>query len=408
MSRLTRSLATPRCSALGVVAICLSLAACDVPHDDVDDEVAIVVAPMRGAAYNGAFAGIVSVAVAGQADTHTGLLVAPGLVLTSRNWVDYATQPGNVTVTSGASSQTPQARRGRYVNANAFVAASVVQVNDFLDGHARFPAIDNRSNLALQNVLVRCYEFSEQRSVASGEQQYRDNTLLWAPMRVAGSNADGTLTLAVDSTDKFVEHADAGAVCMDESTRTAVGMVTGVFTGQARILPYRAMSPWINGLRNLAAVRDDGRSMRWAFYTLGTRGERMCLDLPWGSHFEQELINVYPCHYGPAQRFWYDFRIDTLNPRIVSDASGQCFDVPNGSTSPGNDMQQFACHSGANQRFRITAYNDAVGGLRIQPVHALAQNLCLGVEGGASSTPRATETQVCNGNIAQRWFPVGL
>lgn len=375
-------------------AFTFAIAACDVPLHDEADEVAVIVAPMRGAAYNGAFAGIVRVVVAGQADTHTGLLVAPGLVLTSRNWVDYTTPPGNVTVTSGANSQTQQSRLGQYVNANSFASATIIQVHDFLDGHARFPAIDMRANIALQGVLVRCYE-------------YRDSTLLWAPMRVVAANGDGTLTLTVDSTDKLVEHADAGAVCVDESTRTAVGMVTGVFNGQARILPYRSLSPWIGGIRNVAAVRDDARSTRWAFYTLGRAGERMCLDLPWGSHYEHELINVYPCHYGPSQRFWYDLRVDVNNPRIVSDASGQCFDVPDASTTPGRDTQQVTCHGGANQRFRITPYNDATGGLRIQPLHALAQNLCLGVEGGASSTPRATETQVCNGNIAQRWFPVG-
>lgn len=360
-----------------------------------EDEVATIVAPMRGFIAPGPVAGVVRVTVAGQADTHTGIMIGPGLVLTSSRWVGWTGTASSVTATANVGSASAESRSGIYLNGSSYFPAIVAQSQEFSAANVRIYPFDTRANVSLVNVNLRCYE-------------YANDNLLYAQMRVAGANADGTLSLVMNPGPQTAEDLDAGAPCFDTATWTVVGMVTGAdANGQIRVLRYNALQPWVDGLRNLAATRMDGSSSRLSLYTVGPGGQRMCLDIPWGSHYEHELLNVYPCHQGPAQRFWLDYRVDT-RPRLVSDASGQCVDVPDASTVSGRDLQQVTCHDRTNQRFELSFWPGATGGWKLRPVQALAQNLCLSVEGGPRATAGVTEQRTCTGAADQQWYPLAV
>ena len=130
----------------------------------------------------------------------------------------------------------------------------------------------------------------------------------------------------------------------------------------------------------------------------------MCADIPWGSPFAGDAVNQFSCHYGPSQRFWLDYSVDSSNPRLVSDSSGLCIDVPGSSTVPGTNLQQYGCHSGLNQRFEFTSWNDAYGGWRVRPLSGVGANLCLSVEGGSSPGSAPIEERPCVGTWDQRWY----
>lgn len=181
------------------------------------------------------------------------------------------------------------------------------------------------------------------------------------------------------ATGDTVEDADAGAPCFDVSRWTAVGMVHRLVNGNLQLLRYTAMQAWLDGQRNVAALRNDARNARLALFTVAPNGTRMCLDIPFGSPYDGEVPTVYPCHYGPAQRFWLDSSVDPARVRLASDASGRCLDMPSGSTLSGTNYQQFGCHLGFNQRFTYTTWNDAAGGVKLGVTHAPGQSLCLSV-----------------------------
>ena len=371
-------------------ALCLALALPACAFDDADvatDDDAII-----GGVNSGALAGILRVTVAGDPDVHTGLLLSPDLVLTSNRWISWSTAASSVTATSGFGGPSPQVRTGRFVNNTWYFPAAITQVAAYTAGHVNSYAVDTRAPAALLDVLLRCYE-------------YDGNHLEYADVRITGvSGNDLTLTSTVGT----LENVDAGAVCLDLSTYTAVGMVTGVTGGVAHAYRTGAMAPWLDGMRNLAGTRNASGSTRLALYTRAPNGTRMCLDIPWGSPYDHEAINAYPCPNPPTpnQRFWLDTRVDAARPRLVADTSGRCADIPSSSLASGTNYQQFGCHAGWNQRLELSIWPDAAGGWKIQPAHAPAQNLCLSVEGGPNNASRPTEQRTCTGTSDQRWFPI--
>lgn len=359
---------------------------------DVDDSVTpeLAEAPIVGATNPAAIGGIVKITVNGQADTHTGFLIAPNLVLTSKNWMDWSTAPGTVTVVGGAGSFAPQSRVGSWINSSNRHAAALIQLAPFTGDSARVLPIDTRASSNLTGLVVRCYE-------------HVGDFLQYADMRITAANGDDlTLSPSFGTT----ESADAGAPCFDLSTWTAVAMVTPSVGATPHAFRIAGMQPWTEGMKNLAAARSSLNATRLSLYTIAPNGQRMCLDIPDASPLDGSAINVYPCHYGPTERFWLDYRADANRPRLVSDVSGRCADMPNASLASGSNYQQYGCHLGWNQRFELSLWNSGSGGWKLMPSHAPAQNLCLSVEGGPTATPHPTEQRTCTGSADQRWFPV--
>lgn len=337
--------------------------------------------------------GIIKVAVAGQADVHTGLQLRPDMVVTSNAFIGHATAPASVTLTAAPGTASAQTATARGVNASDYFPAAILHHDDFSAANSFAYSIDRRTSAQLVNEVVRCYE-------------YVGNRLNYADMRITAAVAGGALTVqSAFLTGDTIEPGDAGAPCLDLDTWTAVGMVSSNGAGGLRLDRYAPMEVWFDGQRNVAGARDDVRNARLSLYTLAPNGQAMCLDIPFGSPYSGELPTVYPCHYGPAQRFWLDMRVDANRPQLVSDASGLCLDVPNASTAGGVNYQQYGCHTGFNQRFELTLWNDAAGGWKLRPAHATPQNLCLSVEGGPSAVSHAVEQRVCTGAADQRWLP---
>ncbi len=338
------------------------------------------------------FAGVVQVVVSGQADTRTGLSIGGGLVVSSNRWFDWATVPGTITATAGAGRASPQPRVGVHTSSSAYFPLSIVQSGAFTGGHANTPAIDARTSAQLQGAVLRCYE-------------YVGTQLRYVDAAVIGTGDDpDDLRLGVYLPGALVD-ADAGAVCVDLAAGTAVAMVTRVTGGTPYAERLASMSTWFDGMRNLAATRNDSRSARMSLYTVGAGGERLCLDVPWGSPYDHAPVNVFPCHYGPAQRLWMDQRVSSSFPRFVLESSGRCMDAPGAQQTSGLDEQQYGCHSGTNQQFELTLWGDAQGGWKLRPLHARSRNLCLSVDGGVAASGRPTEQRTCTGSADQRWFP---
>jgi hypothetical protein len=388
---------------LGLAAAALLATACGEggdEHDDptpefVEDGPALETAEggIRGYALQAPLRGIVKIAVTGQADAKTGLQLGPDLVVTSNRWLGHATAPANVRVTALPGTASAQSTVAAGVNATDFFPAAVVHHADFAANASTLYPIDERAPADLTNGVVRCYEYVGDR-------------LNYADMRLGPANADGSMPLSsAFATGDTVEDADSGAPCLDTTRWTAVGMVDRAVNGTVHLRRYAPMRPFLDGQRTVAALRNDARNARASFYTVAPNGTRMCLDIPFGSPFDGETPTVYPCHYGPAQRFWLDQSVDANRVRLVSDSSGRCLDMPSGSTVSGTNYQQFGCHLGFNQRFTYTLWNDAAGGVKIAATHAPGQSLCLSVEGGPTAVSHAVEQRTCTGSQDQRWFP---
>lgn len=348
---------------------------------------------IRGFAAAGPLRGVVKVTVTGQADTHTGLQLGPDLFITSGRFIGHGTAPANVRVTAAPGTAGAQSTAAAGVNASDFFPAAIVHHADFAANNTQVYTVDQRTAPALVNQIVRCYEYVGDR-------------MNYADMRLTAANADGTMNMSnAFLTGDTVEDADAGAPCFDLSRWSAVGMVHRQVNGSLQLVRYAPMQAWLDGQRNVATLRNDARNTRGAFYTVAPDGTRMCLDIPFGSPFDGEVPTVYPCHYGPAQRFWLDVSVDAGRVRLASDASGRCLDMPSGSTISGTNYQQFGCHLGFNQRFTYTTWNDAAGGVKLGITHAPGQSLCLSVEGGPTNVSHAVEERTCTGSADQRWFP---
>jgi len=329
--------------------------------------------------------------------SHTGLVVAKDstagyqLILTSERWVNASMTPSTVTALYQSTVNSSRSRQGRYINDSAFFPGAVVQVPDFDPSLAN---LDTRASSALVGRGLQCFVYSN------------SYTLQYVGVRVTGYDGD-TLTASYAPNQEYnvpqvLEYWDAGAMCRDVITETFVAFVKTANTASVTLHRIAGLSTWLGQMQNLGRVRTRYGNARAALYN--NLSSPMCADIPWGSPFAGEAVNQYPCHYGPAQRFWLDYSIDSNNPRLVSDASGLCADVPNSSTSAGSNLQQYDCHAGANQRFELTLWGDSAGGWKLRPLSGRSANLCLSVDGGSSPNTAALEQRGCSGAWDQRWF----
>jgi len=344
-------------------------------------------------------AGLIKLQVQGTygIETRDGLVVAKDaaagyeLVLTSDRWVNASIAPSSVTAVDHPGTYYAQSQPGQYINTSAYFPGAIVQVGNFSPGLA---AIDARASADLVGRHLTCYAYTSANDI-----QYVN---VWV-MSASGDVLTVGYPYAGSPTDaKYLEYGDEGTACRDDSTGTFVGFVTDATQASARLQRIAGLGPWLDGMKNLAAVRN-GPAWRLSLYR--SPGTPLCLDIPWGSPYSGEAVNEYPCHYGPSQRFWLDYSVDSQNPRLVSDSSGLCIDVPGASTASGTALQQYPCHTGANQRFDFSLWNDGFGGWRVRPLSAVSANLCLSAQGGPTAAAARTEERMCWGGTAdQRWY----
>lgn len=378
----------PKLAALPLIA----LAACDglQMEEPAPGELAHVEAPISGQRSPIGVAGVVKITVAGQADTHTGVLIGRSdIVVTSARWLDFLTRPGDVTVRTMSPSGPVLTRAGRFINTSwaggSAIPLSAVQVGAFTGSEARSYAVDGRTSAALVGTILRCYEY------AGDDLYHADMTV----QRVEGNElvVSGNPWLNI-----HLEDSDAGAPCMDLGRGTVVGLASRVISGEARVArldPHRA---WLDALPNLYDTRNHWASSKASLYTRTSNGQRLCIDVPNGQAGDHVALNVFPCHYGPNQKFWLDYRAHASELRLVSEGSGRCADQPGGQVQSGGDYQLYACHGGRNQRFDLRLWEDQVGGLKLVPAHA--PSLCLSVD----PTTRRVEQRSCSGATDQRWY----
>lgn len=369
-----------------------ALAACDGLQIDepAPEDLAHLEAPISGYRSPLGVAGIVKISVAGQSDTHTGVLIGRSdIVITSARWLDFLTRPGDVTVRTMSPSGPVQARAGRFINTSwaggSATPLSAVQVSAFTSGEGRSYAIDTRTSSALVGRALRCYE-------------YVGDNLIYADMtvgRVEGSElvVAGNAQLGIN-----LEDADAGAPCIDLQTGTVVGLASRVVAGEARVARLEPHRLWLDALPELNDTRDHWASSKASLYTRTSSGQRLCIDVPNGQAGDHVALNAFPCHYGPNQKFWLDYRAHTSQFRLVSESTGRCADQPGGLAQSGGDYQLYACHSGPNQRFELGLWQDQAGGLKLAPAHA--PTLCLSVD----PNTRRVEQRTCTGANDQRWY----
>ncbi|MEM9488178.1 MAG: RICIN domain-containing protein, partial [Myxococcota bacterium] len=179
-----------------------------------------------------------------------------------------------------------------------------------------------------------------------------------------------------------------------------VGFVDSVNSqGVAQVYLVRHIGEWISGMEHLTAARERNAT-RVSIYTKPNSTQRMCLDVPWGSPYQHTPVNQYPCHYGPAQVFYLDWK-GSSDATLIAASSGKCIDVPSGTSNSGQNLQIYTCHDGPNQRWDFD-FHSSGSGWRIYPLSASSR--CLSVEGGASTQSRVTEQRTCIGSSDQRWY----
>ncbi len=390
---------TTRSMMLGWLGVLLS-AGCGGDGSEEGEDDAVARSEHAIAAGHSVFsrAGIVSVTVAGDDNVHTGLviradplLLVPTMALTSARWVGTSTPPANLTVEAGNPGGSPRAVAAKFVNTNAYhPTAAILQTAPL---RSRVIPLDTRSGAAMVGAKLQCFEY-----VTRSDLQMVD-------VKVGSASGDDLTVTSLSSLTGRLEDLDAGAVCLDTSTGAAVGQVTGAVGNESHVRRYASMTSWIEGMKNLAAVRADSGSVKLALYT--NPPGRMCLDIPYGSPFDNVPINQFPCHYAANQAFWLDYRADASRPSLVSEVSGRCLDVPGSERTSGTNLQQLGCLGQLNQQLDLSLWSSG-GGWRMQLAHAPSSNLCVSVEGGPSTTRHPTEQRTCHADADQRWYPAWL
>ena len=274
---------------LGLLAA-LSTTAClddDLPVDESTTEEAIA------GTNSPTPAGIVRVRRTGDAAVHTGIMIGnvgtSSLVLTSDRWASWQT-PSALTLGVPAAGGAFTTRTSAFVNTSAFYPGAVVQMGAVTSNQF---AIDALAPSALVGLFARCYQYTSDTQV-----QYVD-------VRIASATGDDlAFTYPWGGT---LADSDAGAPCIRDGSYF-VGFVTNANAAGGSLQHAGSMAPWLDGMRNLAAVRDDARSSILAIHTKPNATAKMCLDVAWGAPFAQTPVNQYPCHNGPSQRWWFDYR----------------------------------------------------------------------------------------------------
>jgi hypothetical protein len=344
--------------------------------------------------------GVVQLQIPGNARVRTGLLIAPDLVLTSSRWIGASTPAAQIQVTHGLSG-SGQVRTGWAVTVNPYLPVAIVQTTQPFTGNVQIWTIDDRA----PGDLVGPFAGAALRCVA-----YATST----DFRTAAQEAlrtDGAREIVVGpflGTSARLDDWDAGAPCFDFGAGTWVGFAlsaTGAPANETRVFVTSTIRFFVDGMRRVALLRRD-QPLPYLIHTLGPAGERMCLDVPWGNPYPHAGLNQYPCHGGPAQRWFLDYS-NAGGPGLVNAVTGSCIDVPGGSQQSGQALQMFPCHGGPAQSWQ------ANGGNRLAPLSApidwstwpRRRTLCMSVRGGTSSSSRVIEQASCvAGASHQDWF----
>ncbi|MEO1273420.1 MAG: RICIN domain-containing protein, partial [Myxococcota bacterium] len=333
-----------------------------------------------------------------RAEVHTGVLIAEDLVLTSSRIVPRGTLPSEVTVTQPYNSSSDVVRTGRFINHSNYYPAAIIQVSAPFSG-IPLTALDNRSASSLVGVELHCYSYANSPSDL--------RRIVQRVLRTVGGNK--VEALDVWGVWGTIEDSDSGSPCVDLNTGTLVSFSSGSSASGNQQYLIQSMRSWIDGMRHLAQVRTSGRAYGpVAIYNRpNSSNSRMCLDIPWGGPFNHMSVNQYPCHGGTNQQYWLDYGPNYRYAVLVSESSGRCLDLPGGSTSAGTNIQQYSCHGGENQQWDMRIAGSG-SGILLKPVKALNRgiDLCLSVEGGASTASRPTEQDHClnSNNNDQRWY----
>lgn len=365
---------------------CAPVGADDEVDDDMLAELEEDAEPtMLGGTSQSYPAGVVAVIDSQQSDVHTGVVVAMdaaadwALVVTNQAWVSRA----NLTKVTVSSRQmgTTVSRAAEYVNEDPSTSNHrVLQVSALPSGKA---TLSTRSADDLVKVVkqLRCYEHS-----SASKLLYTDVVIDTATnSEVVGSSA----------APYEVQASDLGAVCIDLLEQKVVGLVSNVSTDKK--VTIRRLGAIYADLENLAAVRADPRSVRWALKT--SESTARCVEAGW-------LLGLHSCDLYQTQELWMDFTVDTERPRLVSDYTGRCIGVPAASTTSPTTLKLERCSTALSQRWDMTLWGDATGGWKIKPAHLPSKSYCL-----TANSLNVLEQRTCatgTTNLNQRWLPIWL
>jgi Ricin-type beta-trefoil lectin domain-like len=393
-----------------LLALPLTAVACAAPTNESESDaehVDTTSEAITGVAQNGGLAGIVLVTSTNSAAVHTGTLIDPTTVLIAASALPANQDPRQVTLTYAVGSNNNP--NGIAVTAADIVRhptldVALVKLRSTFANSQRY-ALDPRAPGALVGTTLRCYGFTAQRSLVHVDMNV-----------VAGSGSSLTLETPWWAAGQMVDNGDVGVPCFDPSTWTVVGIGRSTNTARNPVQHTQtattAFQGWLDGAQNLFGVRAQPLSRPFSLYYLRNQADWAtgnCLDIPSGSTDSHAPVNQYPCHYGPAQQFYFDYRQNATYPAIVSASSGMCIDIPNASTASGTGLQQYPCHGGANQAWDLRLFNPQGSGFAYGSRVSIAANLCLSGVGGPSFGPSLNvTTATCQSgtltNTQQRWF----
>lgn len=395
---------TQRLSLPLVLALLAPIAACAAPTESEDarneDATSSQAQPLVGfLAVGDQHSSLVLVTRTGSTAIKTGTLIDPTTVMIASSAVPQSTSPSQVTLTF-ASSTRPTATAIDIVRHPVLDVALVKLAAPFAGG--RPMALDTRSTSTLVGKVVRCVGFDADRHV------------VFVNMNVTGQNGrELTMerTFASEQALKQIENGDGGVPCFDGETNTVIGIAnrtTGTNPMIHTQIATAAFAGWLPGAQNLFGVRAQRLIRPFSLYYLRDPNDpnsRNCLDIPNGSTASGAAVNQYPCHYGPAQSFYFDFRTNSSYPAIVSAASGLCIDIP-GPTSNAIGLQQYTCHGGANQGWEMFLPTPQGSGLGYRSQQY--NNRCITGVGAPTFGPSLRVlSDACNNNTAsqqQRFF----
>ncbi|MFF7248046.1 ricin-type beta-trefoil lectin domain protein [Embleya sp. NPDC008237] len=127
------------------------------------------------------------------------------------------------------------------------------------------------------------------------------------------------------------------------------------------------------------------------FRQLRNEGTGLCADAYGFSSRNQTPVDLWPCHGGRNQGFWYDAANQSLHTELSQD---RCVDPQGGGRGSGTALVLWNCNGGGNQRFVEVA-----GTLR----PADTQSLCVAPAAVDSTLGAGLVLAGCDGSAAQRW-----
>jgi hypothetical protein len=307
---------------------------------------------------------------------HTGILVAPGLVVTASSVV-RGQDVRRITVEYGVDNSHPTGIvrsvvaqvQHPYLQAVYLELASVY-------GSSQYPLpLDTRDPNLLNSLTCTGYDQSRR---------------LWRAF-VNASNAN-SWTFNVTASLGSLSDADGGVPCVDFATGTAAGIT---FSSNTEITG-KTLGDWLPVATYLGPIAAQGGRFRLR------NGNAKCLDVAWGGLGDGYAVNQFSCNGGYNQLWYFDYR--GAYPTIVSANSGKCLDAPNGWLN--TPLQQYTCHGGPNQQFDLYLFNPGLALVSEISDHwwsSQSASACLSVTGASAADSVSTELRSCTGSADQRW-----